>query len=111
MATLTLPSEPVENRLLAALPHDEYDRLLPQLQQLSLGAFDRVFFIPGSVTRYPSAFNSFSMPSRVSLTSSTTRMIELVSLSLFIELFPVRRLGPSSSIMPKPAATFEKGST
>jgi len=36
MATRTRPTEPpVENRLLAALPRDEYDRLLPQLQQVS----------------------------------------------------------------------------
>src|ERR1051325_11125577 len=35
MATLTRPIEPVENRLLTALPRDEYDRLLPQLQQVS----------------------------------------------------------------------------
>ena len=35
MATRTRLSEPVENRLLAALPRDEYDRLLPQLQQVT----------------------------------------------------------------------------
>ncbi len=35
MATRTRPTEPVENRLLAALPRDEYDHLLPQLQQVS----------------------------------------------------------------------------
>jgi CRP-like cAMP-binding protein len=35
MATLTLPIESVENRLLAALPGEEYDRLLPQLHQVS----------------------------------------------------------------------------
>jgi hypothetical protein len=35
MATRTQPTVPIENRLLAALPPDEYDRLLPQLQQVS----------------------------------------------------------------------------
>ena len=35
MATLIQPIEPVENRLLAALPHDEYGHLLPQLQKVS----------------------------------------------------------------------------
>ena len=39
MATLTRPTEPVENRLLAALSRDEYDRLLPQLQQVSFDPY------------------------------------------------------------------------
>ena len=39
MATLTRPIEPIENRLLATLPRDEYDRLLPQLQQVSFDPY------------------------------------------------------------------------
>src|ERR1044072_1002581 len=59
MATLTRPTEPVENRLTAALPRDEYDRLLPQLQQVSFalgevvyefgGQLDYVFFPTTSI--------------------------------------------------------------
>ena len=43
MATLTRPIEPVENRLLAALPRDEYDHLLPQLQQVSFDLGEVVY--------------------------------------------------------------------
>jgi hypothetical protein len=43
MATLTRPIEPIENRLLAALPRDEYDRLLPQLQQVSFDLGEVVY--------------------------------------------------------------------
>src|SRR4029079_13024516 len=47
MATLTLPIEPLENRLLAALPRDEYDRLLPQLQQVSFDLGEVVYEFGG----------------------------------------------------------------
>src|SRR5690242_11126776 len=47
MATLTRPIEPVENRLLAALPRDEYDRLLPQLQQVSFDLGEVVYEFGG----------------------------------------------------------------
>src|SRR6476620_4786468 len=47
MATLIRPIEPVENRLLAALPGDEYDRLLPQLQQVSFDLGDVVYEFSG----------------------------------------------------------------
>jgi hypothetical protein len=53
MSILT-PTEPVENRLLAALSHKEYERLLPSLQRISFsfgevvyefgGHLDYVFF-------------------------------------------------------------------
>jgi CRP-like cAMP-binding protein len=59
MAVLARPSESVENRLLAALPPDEYERLLPNLQQVSLslgevvyefgGHLDYVFFPTTSI--------------------------------------------------------------
>jgi CRP-like cAMP-binding protein len=59
MAVLARPSEPVENRLLAALPPDEYERLLPNLQQVSFslgevvyefgGHLDYVFFPTTSI--------------------------------------------------------------
>src|SRR3954453_8524532 len=47
MATSTRPIEPVENRLLAALPNDEYDRLLPQLQQVSFDLGEVVYEFGG----------------------------------------------------------------
>jgi CRP-like cAMP-binding protein len=47
MATLTQPIEPVENRLLAALSRDEYDRLLPQLQQVSFDLGEVVYEFGG----------------------------------------------------------------
>src|SRR5881392_4048504 len=56
---VTTLNEPVENRLLAALPADEYDRLLPQLQPVSFslgevvyefgGQLDYVFFPTTSI--------------------------------------------------------------
>lgn len=59
MAVLARPGEPVENRLLAALPPDEYERLLPNLQQVSFslgevvyefgGHLDYVFFPTTSI--------------------------------------------------------------
>src|SRR5215216_6709222 len=47
MATLTRQIEPVENRLLAALPRDEYDRLRPQLQQVSFDLGEVVYEFGG----------------------------------------------------------------
>ena len=47
MATLTREIEPVENRLLAALPRDEYDRLRPQLQQVSFDLGEVVYEFGG----------------------------------------------------------------
>src|SRR6266480_7815701 len=59
MSAIPRPNEPVENRLLAALPGDEYARLLPQLQQVSFslgevvyefgGHLDYVFFPTTSI--------------------------------------------------------------
>ena len=59
MAVLARPLEPVENRLLAALPHNEYERLLPNLHQVSFslgqvvyefaGQLDYVFFPTTSI--------------------------------------------------------------
>lgn len=59
MAVFARPTEPVENRLLAALPRDEYERLLPSLQQVSFslgevvyefgGQLDYVFFPTTSI--------------------------------------------------------------
>src|SRR4030095_13152372 len=47
MAVFTRPTEPVENRLLAALPHDEYERLLPNLQQVSFSLGEVVYEFAG----------------------------------------------------------------
>ena len=47
MAKLTRPIEPVENRLLAALPREEYDRLRPQLQQVSFDLGEVVYEFGG----------------------------------------------------------------
>jgi CRP-like cAMP-binding protein len=47
MAVLARPSEPVENRLLAALPPDEYERLLPNLQQVSFSLGEVVYEFGG----------------------------------------------------------------
>ena len=59
MPVFTRPTEPVENRLLAALPRDEYERLLPNFQQVSFslgevvyefaGRLDYVFFPTTSI--------------------------------------------------------------
>ena len=59
MAVLARLTEPVENRLLAALPRDEYERLLPNFQQVSFslgevvyefgGHLDYVFFPTTSI--------------------------------------------------------------
>jgi CRP-like cAMP-binding protein len=47
MAILARPIEPVENRLLAALPRDEYERLLPQLQPVSFDLGEVVYEFGG----------------------------------------------------------------
>lgn len=59
MSVFARPTEPVANRLLAALPRDEYQRLLPSLQQVSFslgevvyefgGQLDYVFFPTTSI--------------------------------------------------------------
>jgi CRP-like cAMP-binding protein len=59
MAVVARPNESVENRLLASLPRGEYERLLPQLQQVSFslgevvyefgGHLDYVFFPTSSI--------------------------------------------------------------
>jgi CRP-like cAMP-binding protein len=59
MPVFARPTEPVANRLLAALPRDEYQRLLPNLQQVSFslgevvyefgGQLDYVFFPTTSI--------------------------------------------------------------
>jgi CRP-like cAMP-binding protein len=59
MAVFARPTEPVENRLLAALPSDEYERVLPSLHQVSFslgevvyefgGQLDYVFFPTTSI--------------------------------------------------------------
>lgn len=59
MSVFTRPIDPTENRLLAALPRDEYQRLLPSLQQVSFslgevvyefgGQLDYVFFPTTSI--------------------------------------------------------------
>ena len=41
------PNEPLQNRLLAALPHDEYGRLLPSLQQISFSLGEVVYEFAG----------------------------------------------------------------
>ena len=47
MAVFAGPNEPVENRLLAALPHDEYGRLLPGLQQVSFSLGEVLYEFAG----------------------------------------------------------------
>jgi len=45
------PRAPVANRLLAALPREEYERLLPELEQVSL-PFAEVLYEPGDLIRH-----------------------------------------------------------
>ena len=59
MSSFARPTDPVENRLLAALPRAEYERILPNLQQVSFklgevvyefgGHLDYVFFPTTSI--------------------------------------------------------------
>jgi CRP-like cAMP-binding protein len=49
MSEIATPNEPVENRLLASLPADEYERLLPQLQPVSFSLGDVVYEFGGQV--------------------------------------------------------------
>jgi CRP-like cAMP-binding protein len=59
MSVVAMPNQPAENRLLAALPPDEYERLRPQMQQVSFslgevvyefgGQLDYVFFPTSSI--------------------------------------------------------------
>lgn len=45
------PSEPVANRLLAALPSQEYQRLRPHLQEFTL-SFGEILYEPGQLIRH-----------------------------------------------------------
>jgi CRP-like cAMP-binding protein len=43
VAVVARPTEPIENRLLAALPRDDYERLLPSLQKVSFSLGEVVY--------------------------------------------------------------------
>jgi CRP-like cAMP-binding protein len=47
MPLFVRPGEPVENRILAALPRNEFDRLCPQLQQVSFSLGEVVYEFGG----------------------------------------------------------------
>src|SRR5712692_1575482 len=47
MSVIARPSEPVENRLLAALPSADYERVLPRLQQVSFSLGEVVYEFGG----------------------------------------------------------------
>jgi CRP-like cAMP-binding protein len=47
MSLTSRPNSPVENRLLAALPPEDYERLLPQLQQVSFSLGEVVYEFGG----------------------------------------------------------------
>lgn len=49
MSAITRTNEPVQNRLLAALPHDEYERLQPQLQPVSFSLGEVVYEFGGQL--------------------------------------------------------------
>jgi CRP-like cAMP-binding protein len=49
MSVSNISSAPNENRLLAALPHNEYARLLPQLQEVSFGLGEVVYEFGGQL--------------------------------------------------------------
>lgn len=49
MSVSNVPNAPNENRLLAALPPDEYDRLLPQLQEISFSLGEVVYEFGGQL--------------------------------------------------------------
>ena len=60
------PSISIGNRLLTALPRDEYERLLPNLEQVRL-ARNRIVYEAGDATRYAYFLNS-GMASLVAIT-------------------------------------------
>ncbi len=47
MSAMERSNGPVANRLLAALPNDEYERLLPQLRQVSFSLGEVVYEFGG----------------------------------------------------------------
>ena len=47
MSLTSRPNSPVENRLLAALPPEDYERLLPQLQQVSFSLGEVIYEFGG----------------------------------------------------------------
>src|SRR5690349_13902800 len=49
MSTIARPNAPVENRLLASLPEDEFARLLPRLQQVSFSLGEVVYEFGGQL--------------------------------------------------------------
>jgi hypothetical protein len=49
MSVLAVPAQPRENRLLAALPDDDYERLLPQLAYVSFALGEVVYEFGGQL--------------------------------------------------------------
>jgi CRP-like cAMP-binding protein len=49
MSASARPNEPVENRLLAALSRDDYERLVPQLQQVSFSLGEVIYEFAGQL--------------------------------------------------------------
>jgi len=47
MSVIATPNEPVENRLLASLPREEYERLRPRMQQVSFSLGEVVYEFGG----------------------------------------------------------------
>src|SRR6266480_6749682 len=89
MSAIPRPNEPVENRLLAALPGDEYARLLPQLQQVSFslgevvyefgGHLDYVFFPTTSIVSL-----LYTMENGISAEMGLTGNDGVVGIALFM---------------------------
>src|SRR5437870_13068195 len=96
---------PIENRLLAALPRDEYERLLPKLE---LTRFPRntILYEAGDATRYAYFINS-GVASLLAITEDG-RTIEIGSVGKegFIGVPIVHEIGPHffvriSMLMPR----------
>src|SRR6202051_3665520 len=89
MSAIARPNERVENRLLASLPHDEYDRLLPRLQDVSFtlgevvyefgGHLDYVFFPTTSIVSL-----LYTMENGTSAEMGLTGSDGVVGLALFM---------------------------
>lgn len=76
---------PVENRLLLALPNEEYERLLPNLENVSL-AFKQVLYEPGEPIEYVYFPNHGVVSLLTSISDSTVAEVGLVGLEGMVGL-------------------------
>jgi CRP-like cAMP-binding protein len=89
MSATPRPNDPVENRLLAALPRDDYERILPQLGQVSFSLGEVVYEFGGHLDYVYFPTNSivsllYTMENGTSAEMGLTGNYGVVGIALFM---------------------------